>query len=361
MIVGIVGGGQLARMLALAGYPLGLRFLVLDPSPSACAGHVAELIQGAYDDYKKLRQLASQADVVTFDFENVPAKVACFLESLVSVYPPPAALEVAQDRLFEKMLFQELHIPTPPFIAVDSLDALQTAVAQLGLPAMLKTRRLGYDGKGQWLLRISHDIPAAWQKFGSMPLILEGFIPFQREVSMLALRTRQGDTAFYPLVENQHRNGILQLSIAPYLATELELQARQYAIRLLQRLNYVGLLAIEFFVLNGQLLVNEMAPRVHNSGHWSIEGAEVSQFENHLRAILNLPLGITAAIGHSAMLNLIGELPNRNVLLAVPGVHFHAYGKTPKPGRKLGHATLRVNDPIVLQTGLNKLLTLVGK
>lgn len=359
MIVGIVGGGQLARMLALAGYPLGLRFLVLDPSPSACAGHVAELIQGTYDDYKKLKQLASRADVVTFDFENVPAKAACFLESLVPVYPPPVALEVAQDRLFEKTLFQELHIPTPPFVAVDSLDALQTAVAQLGLPAMLKTRRLGYDGKGQWLLRTSHDIPAAWQKLGSMPLILEGFIPFQREVSMLALRNRQDGTAFYPLVENQHRNGILRLSIAPYLATELELQARHYATQLLQQLNYVGVLAIEFFVLNGQLLVNEMAPRVHNSGHWSIEGAEVSQFENHLRAILNLPLGLTAAIGHSAMVNFIGELPDRDTLLAVPGVHFHAYGKTPKPGRKLGHATLRVDDPSALQDKLAKLLTLV--
>ncbi len=361
MIVGIVGGGQLARMLALAGYPLGLRFLILDPSLSACAGHVAELIQGAYDDYHKLKQLASRADVVTFDFENVPAHAARFLERLVPVYPPPMALEIAQDRLLEKTLFQELHIPTPPFVAVDSLDALQTAVAQLGLPAMLKTRRLGYDGKGQWLLRAAHDIPTAWQKLGNMPLILESFIPFQREVSMLALRNQRGETAFYPLVENQHQNGILRLSIAPYPATELEQQAHHYATQLLHHLNYVGLLAIEFFVLNGNLLINEMAPRVHNSGHWSIEGAEVSQFENHLRAILDLPLGITAAVGYSAMLNFIGTLPDRNTWLAVPGVHFHAYGKKPKPGRKLGHATLRANDPSILHDKLAKLLTLVSQ
>jgi 5-(carboxyamino)imidazole ribonucleotide synthase len=359
MRIGIVGGGQLARMLALAGYPLGLRFLVLDPAPDACAGQVAELLQGAYDDQEKLAQLADRVDLVTFDFENVPAVAARFLEQQVLVYPPPLALETAQDRLSEKTLFQELGVPTPPFAAVNSLEALHTAVQQVGLPAVLKTRCLGYDGKGQWLLREPGAIEPAWQALGGVPLLLEGFVPFQREVSLLALRGRQGETAFYPLVENRHQDGILYLSLAPYQDAVLEQQAQAYAGRVLERLGYAGLLAIEFFVLDGQLLANEMAPRVHNSGHWTIEGAETSQFENHLRALLRLPLGSTTARGGSAMLNLIGELPDYNALLAVPGVHVHIYGKAPQPGRKLGHATLRVDAPEVLQDRLAQLLALL--
>jgi 5-(carboxyamino)imidazole ribonucleotide synthase len=358
--LGIVGGGQLARMLALAGYPLGLRFLILDPAPDACAGQVAELLQGAYDDRGMLAQLASRAELATFDFENVPVAAARFLEQHMPVFPPPAALETAQDRLSEKTLFQELGIPTPPFAAVDSLEELHEAVNRTGLPAVLKTRRLGYDGKGQQVLRAIGDYDSAWQAQGGVPLILEGFVPFQREVSALALRGRAGETAFYPLVENRHRDGILRLSTAPYLDPDLENQARDYASRLLERLAYVGLLAIEFFVLDGQLLANEMAPRVHNSGHWSIEGAETSQFENHLRAILGLPLGSTAAIGCTAMLNFIGELPDRPAVLAVPGLHFHDYGKSPRPGRKVGHATLRAADPDTLRARLAKLPPLLG-
>ena len=360
MNLGIVGGGQLARMLALAGYPLGLRFLILDPAPDACAGQVAELLQGAYDDRGMLAQLASRAELATFDFENVPVAAARFLERHMPVFPPPAALETAQDRLSEKTLFQELGIPTPPFAAVDSLEELHEAVNRIGLPAVLKTRRLGYDGKGQQVLRAIGDCDSAWQAQGGVPLILEGFAPFQREVSALALRGRAGETAFYPLVENRHRDGILRLSTAPYLDPDLENQARDYASRLLEKLAYVGLLAIEFFVLDGQLLANEMAPRVHNSGHWSIEGAETSQFENHLRAILGLPLGSTAAIGCSAMLNFIGELPDRPAVLAVPGLHFHDYGKSPRPGRKVGHATLRAADPDTLRARLAKLPPLLG-
>ena len=360
MNVGIVGGGQLARMLALAGYPLDLRFQVLDPAADACAGQVATLLRGDYDAEARLEQLADWAEVVTFDFENVPATAALALERQVAVYPPPGALAVAQDRVTEKTLFWELGIPTPTFATVASLEELHGAVARVELPAVLKTRRLGYDGKGQRVLRAPEDIEPAWRALGGAPLILEGFVPFEREVSVLAVRGRDGATAFYPLVENHHRDGILRLSRAPCLAPELEREGWDYARRLLDRLNYVGLLAVEFFVQDGRLTANEIAPRVHNSGHWTIEGAETSQFENHLRAILGLPLGSTAAIGHSAMVNCIGAMPDRAAALAVAGTHYHAYGKAPRPGRKIGHLTLRTADPATLAEGLKRLLPLVG-
>jgi len=358
MIIGIVGGGQLARMMALAGYPLGLRFLVLDPAPDACAGQVAPLIQGHYDDPDKLVHLSSRCDLVTFDFENVPGAAARLLAQRVPVLPPPAALEMAQDRLAEKTLFQALGIPTPPFAPVDSREQLVAAVDRIGLPAVLKTRRLGYDGKGQRVLNTREDIDAAWQNLKGAPLILEGFVPFQREVSMLAARSRTGETACYPLVENRHREGILRRSLAPADAEGLTAQARDYADRLLTRFEYAGVLAIEFFVLDGRLLANEMAPRVHNSGHWTIEGAETSQFENHLRAILGWPLGAATHRGCSAMVNFIGELPDPTAILKIPGAHFHDYGKAPRPGRKVGHVTLRADDLETLQDRLTQLLPL---
>ncbi|MBK8753749.1 MAG: 5-(carboxyamino)imidazole ribonucleotide synthase [Candidatus Competibacteraceae bacterium] len=360
MNVGIVGGGQLARMLALAGYPLGLCFQILDPATDACAGQVAPLIQGAYDDATRLEALAAWADVVTFDFENVPATAAQVLEQRVAVYPPAGALAVAQDRVAEKTLFWELGIPTPPFATVDCWEELPGAVVQVELPAVLKTRRLGYDGKGQRVIRTVDDLEPAWQALGGVPLILEGFVPFEREVSVLAIRSSSGEIACYPLVENHHRDGILRLSRAPFSGPDLERKGWDYAQRLLNRLDYVGLLAIEFFVKDGRLIANEMAPRVHNSGHWTLEGAETSQFENHLRAILGLPLGATAAVGHSVMLNCIGDLPEPAAVLAMPGAHYHAYGKAPRPGRKVGHLTLRAADPAVLAHRLNRLLPRVG-
>ncbi|TVR58629.1 MAG: 5-(carboxyamino)imidazole ribonucleotide synthase [Candidatus Competibacteraceae bacterium] len=360
MNVGIVGGGQLARMLALAGYPLGLRFQVLDPAADACAGPVAPLIQGDYDAEDGLNRLADWAEVITFDFENVPAAVARTLGSQVAFYPPAKALETAQDRLYEKTLFWELGIPTPAFATVDSLEELHGAVVQVELPAVLKTRRLGYDGKGQRVLRKSEESEAAWRELGGVPLILESFVPFEREVSVLAARGRAGEIAFYPLVENHHRDGILRLSRVPCQAPELEREGWNYARLLLERLDYVGLLAIEFFVQDGRLIANEMAPRVHNSGHWTLEGAETSQFENHLRAILGLPLGSTAMVGHAVMLNAIGTLPDRAAVLATPGAHFHDYGKAPRPGRKVGHLTLRAGHPEDLRAGLERLLPLVG-
>ncbi|HRC73346.1 MAG TPA: 5-(carboxyamino)imidazole ribonucleotide synthase [Candidatus Competibacter sp.] len=360
MKIGIVGGGQLARMLVLAGYPLGFDFKVLDPAPDACAGQVTGLIRSHYDDEIQLDRLADWAEVVTFDFENVPAAAARLLEKKLKVHPSSGVLWVAQDRMYEKGLFWEMDIPTPVFATVDSLEELRDAVVKTGLPAVLKTRRLGYDGKGQRVLRTAEDMEVAWRELGHTPLILEGFVPFEREVSVLAARGRDGGTVCYPLVENHHRDGILRLSRVPCEAPELEREGWGYARRLLERVHYVGLLAIEFFVHEGRLIANEMAPRVHNSGHWTIEGAETGQFENHLRAIAGLPLGSTAARGPCVMLNCIGSMPEPAAVLAVPGAHYHAYGKAPRAGRKVGHITLRAADADGLRQGLERLLPLVG-
>lgn len=346
MLIGILGAGQLGRMLALAGYPLGMRFRFFDPTPDSPAGMLAEQIVAAYNDEAALARFATGLDLVTYEFENVPVRAARFLETLAPVYPPPAALEAAQDRLVEKQFFQRLGIPTPPFAAVDSRTTLETAIVQLGLPAVLKTRRMGYDGKGQAVLRAPQDIATAWDVLGREPLILEGFVDFVRELSVLAVRGRDGAVCCYPVVQNEHAGGILRRSLAPVpeLPAALQALAETYARRALEALDYVGLLAIELFEWNGTLLVNEMAPRVHNSGHWTIEGAATSQFENHLRAVAGLPLGATAARGHAAMLNLIGTLPNTAPILALPDCHLHLYGKAPRAGRKLGHVTVRADS-----------------
>ena len=346
--IGVLGGGQLGRMLALAGYPLGLRFRFLDPAAEAPAEHLADRVAGAYEDIEALELFAAGLDLVTYEFENVPVSTAHFLAQRLPVFPPAAALEAAQDRVAEKTFFQKAGLSTAAFAAVDERPDLTAAVEQLGLPAVLKTRRYGYDGKGQLLLRQPDDVPRAWEKLGGVPLILEGFVAFERELSLLAVRDRNGATAFYPLVENHHREGMLRLSLAPApgLTPALQAEAEEHGRRVLEALNYVGVLAIEFFQVGARkgkasrLLANEMAPRVHNSGHWTIEGAETSQFENHLRAILGLPLGSTAARGPCAMINLIGTVPEPRSLLAIPGAHLHLYGKTPRPGRKLGHLTL---------------------
>jgi 5-(carboxyamino)imidazole ribonucleotide synthase len=361
MIVGVLGGGQLGRMLALAGYPLGLRFRFLDPAADAPAGHLAQLVTGTYEDEMLLRRWAADLHVVTYEFENVPVGAARLLEAHVPVFPPPAALDVAQDRLAEKTFFRRLGIATPPFEPVHSLDELQTAAAHIGLPAVLKTRRFGYDGKGQQVLRVPGDLAPAVEALGDVPLILEGLVPFEREMSIIGVRARDGTTAFYPLVENEHRDGMLHRSTAPAPGTSGDLQAtaEHMARAVLEALDYVGVLAVELFEAGGRLIANEMAPRVHNSGHWTIEGAETSQFENHLRAILGLPLGSTAMRGHTGMLNVIGTLPNTAAVLAVPGAHLHLYGKAPRPGRKLGHVTLQAGDPDTLGRGMTRLSQLI--
>ena len=347
--VGILGGGQLARMLALAGTPLGLRFLVLDPAADACAGQCAPLLVGGYDDGAALEDFASRIDVATFDFENVPAASAQRLAQHVPVYPGPRALATAQDRLAEKTLFRELGIPVPEFAAVDTRESLEAAVTRVGVPAVLKTRRLGYDGKGQFRIRSLDDVEAAWQALGAQApavgLILEAFVPFERELSVVAVRGRDGEFRTWPLTRNWHVDGVLSASLAPATCDPaLAERAHAYARLLAERLDYVGVFALELFCRDGGLLANEMAPRVHNSGHWTIEGAETSQFENHLRAVLGLPLGDTAARGQSCMLNWIGEMPPAGAVLRQPGGHWHDYGKQPRAGRKVGHATLRADD-----------------
>jgi 5-(carboxyamino)imidazole ribonucleotide synthase len=345
--LGILGGGQLGYMLALAGYPLGLHFRFLDPSPEAPVGRIAQRVTADYTDHGALEKFANGLELVTYEFENVPVEAARFLAKRIPVYPPPAALEAAQDRLAEKTLFRNLGIGTTDFLPVSKPVDLEAAVKQLGLPAVLKTSRMGYDGKGQWILRTTEDVSKAKSELPKVAHILERFVPFTRELSVLAVRSLNGETAFYPLIENHHRGGILRLSLAPAPSLEPQIQraAEDIARRVLESLKYVGVLAIEFFEHEGRLLANEMAPRVHNSGHWTIEGAVSSQFENHLRAVLGLPLGSTGPAGHCAMINLIGDLPEPSEVLAVADAHLHFYGKVPRPGRKVGHVTLRAATP----------------
>jgi len=345
MRIGILGGGQLGRMIALAGVPLDLSFRVLDPSRAACAAAVAEHQVGEYEDYAALAEFVAGLDAVTYEFENVPVETARWLSLRLPVYPPPEALEVAHDRYAEKLFFRRIGIPVPPYRAVTTRPDYDEAIREIGLPAVLKTRRFGYDGKGQTVLRTDGDIEPAWTLLGGRPLILEQFVRFDREVSLLGVRGRAGEQAFYPLVENHHRDGILDRSIAPAPHPgSLQSVAERHVGAALNALAYTGVLAIEFFVVGETLFANEMAPRVHNSGHWTIEGAVTSQFENHLRAVLGWPLGDASERCCSAMINLIGRLPARESVLAFPGAHLHLYGKAPRPGRKLGHVTLLADN-----------------
>jgi 5-(carboxyamino)imidazole ribonucleotide synthase len=379
--IGILGGGQLGYMLALAGYPLGLHFRFFDPSPEAPVGRIASRVTAEFSDEAALEKFANGLELVTYEFENVPVAAVRFLAERVPVFPPPAALEAAQDRLREKRLFLDLGIPTTEFAPVADREALDAAAKKVGLPAILKTCRMGYDGKGQWLLRTAEDVarakdelpPSETGSAGILPalrkpsspvdtqddasFILERFVKFTRELSVLAVRARTGETSVYPLVENHHRGGILRLSLAPAprLDPAIQSAAEDAANRVFDELGYVGVLAIEFFEQDGRLLANEMAPRVHNSGHWTIEGALTSQFENHLRAVVGLPLGSTHALGSSAMLNLIGELPNPAEVLAIRDAHLHLYGKSPRAGRKLGHITLRAASAEQLASRLAEL------
>jgi len=356
MKIGIIGAGQLGRMLALAGYPLGLRFVFLDQSEDAPGAQVGRIIAGAFDDPKGLAELARAVDVVTFDVENVPVDAIREIAAKKTFLPPPAALGASQDRLDEKTLFRKLRIPTPEFQAVDSREDLLAAAGRIGLPGVLKTRRLGYDGRGQYFLRQRADLDIAWDTLGKVPLIYEGFVDFSREVSIIGVRSTRGEVACYPLSANTHAAGILRHSIAPYRSAGLQRQAEGYLKRLFKHFDYAGVLTIEFFVKRGRLIANEMAPRVHNSGHWTIEGAATSQFDNHIRAILGLPLGSTRPIGHSAMVNFIGEIPSAASILKIPGVHFHSYGKEPRPNRKLGHCTIVSGSAAARDKALRQLL-----
>jgi 5-(carboxyamino)imidazole ribonucleotide synthase len=358
--VAVLGGGQLGRMLGLAGIPLGVGFRFLDPTPDACAGPLGPLVVGALGDEAALAEVAAGATVATYEWEGVPSDAARFLEPTLPVRPGPRPLDVAQDRLAEKDTFRQLGIGVAEYAAVDDRDGLARALDEVGAPAILKTRRGGYDGKGQVVLRdaTSASVDAAWSELSDAgPLILEAKVPFARELSILAGRALDGTTALYPLVENVHHDGILRVSRAPAPRVDAALsdQAVSIAAKLLDDLDYVGVLAVELFEADGKLLANEIAPRVHNSGHWTIEGAETSQFENHLRAVLGWPLGSTAARGHSAMVNCIGEMPDRDMVLGVPGAHLHDYGKTPRAKRKVGHVTLTASTPEELEARLDQL------
>ncbi|MDD5216190.1 MAG: 5-(carboxyamino)imidazole ribonucleotide synthase [Methylococcales bacterium] len=360
MKVGILGGGQLARMIALAGYPLGIRFIFLDPSVGACATTLGSHLHGDYHDENLLAELAKRADVVTYEFENVPAKVASFLESHTQVYPPAKALAVAQDRLVEKNFLNDLGIPTAPYADITTFESLQTAMEKIGYPAILKTRTQGYDGKGQSVLKSAADLKSSWQKLEGLPAIVEGFVNFKREVSIIAVRSVSGELAFYPLSENVHKGGILRVSESRE-NDAMQTKAEDYATRLMKALDYVGVLALELFEVDGELVANEFAPRVHNSGHWTIEGAETSQFENHLRAILDLPLGSTAAVGNVAMVNFIGGKPENEDVLKIPNTHLHLYGKAPRKGRKIAHATIRAKTVEELEPLKKRLVKLADE
>jgi 5-(carboxyamino)imidazole ribonucleotide synthase len=356
--VGIIGGGQLGRMLALAGHDLGIACTTLDPDPGSPAAAVAPAIVGGYDDGDRLADLADRADVVTYEFENVPVGAARLVEERRPVFPPTAALEAAQDRLAEKQLFERVGLAVSPWTAVDSFASLEAGLARLGTPAVLKTRRLGYDGKGQAVIHDPVLAEDAWRSIGEVACTLESFVDFDRELSIVAARGRDGDLAAFPLVENHHREGILRITRAPApgLTPALQDAAEAHAHAVMAELGYVGVLAIELFQVGGRLLGNEMAPRVHNSGHWTIEGAEVSQFEAHLRAVTGLPVGSTQPIGVSAMVNLIGEMPDPAEVLAIRGAHLHDYGKRPRPGRKLGHVTVRADAEDELESRLRSVL-----
>jgi 5-(carboxyamino)imidazole ribonucleotide synthase len=345
-------------MLALAGHDLGIACTTLDPAAGSPAAAVASALVGAYDDRERLAELASGVDVVTYEFENVPVEAARFVERIRPVFPPPEALEAAQDRRAEKELFERVGLPVSPWEAVDSLAAIDAVLDRLGTPAVLKTRRLGYDGKGQAVIHDPLLAEDAWRSVGEVPCTLESFVAFDRELSIVAVRGRGGETVAYPLVENHHRGGILRLTRAPApgLTPAMQRVAEGHAHAVMAELGYVGVLAIELFQVGEQLLGNEMAPRVHNSGHWTIEGAETSQFEQHLRAVTGLPLGPTDPLGVSAMVNLIDDMPDRARVFEVPGAHLHDYGKEPRPGRKLGHVTVRADTEAVLGERLDALL-----
>jgi 5-(carboxyamino)imidazole ribonucleotide synthase len=358
--IGVLGGGQLGRMLGLAGIPLGFRFQFLDPAADACAAATGELLQAAFDDTTAARELAQQVDVATFDFENVPESTARALEAICPLFPGAGALGASQDRLVEKDLLTSLGASLPSYHAVSSRTDLLDGLDRLAYPAVLKTRRFGYDGKGQALLRDAEDLERAWQQLGDSPLILESFVPFEAECSLLGVRGRSGQTRFWPLTRNIHSGGILALSMPGEFGAELQDTAERIMTSLMDQLDYVGVLTMEFFLLEGELLFNEFAPRVHNSGHWTIDGADCSQFENHLRAISGLPLGSTAMTGRSLMFNWIGQMPSRARAMEIPGLHWHDYGKQARPGRKIGHATVTAPSMRDLQDRARQLADIAG-
>ncbi|MFT5424481.1 MAG: 5-(carboxyamino)imidazole ribonucleotide synthase [Phycisphaerales bacterium] len=384
-ILAILGGGQLARMMAQAAEPMGVRCRVLDPSEHPSAARFAEHVRTDYDDPAGLAQLAQGAAAVTYEWENVPAESAERLAESVPVHPAPIALRTAQDRQHERELFARLGVPLPRTQTIDSLDELTSAFAVgFPTPCLLKARRMGYDGKGQFLLSSPGDAPAAWDAMGGDRIVaggsgggiaggavLDAFVDFVRELSIIACRGNDGSIEVYPLTQNTHRGGILRLSIAPAPNVEphFERLAREHIAAIMSELEYVGVMALELFEVPGErgapstLVANEIAPRVHNSGHWTIEGAQTSQFANHVRAVLGLPLGsasVNPAAPVSAMVNAVGALPRPEAVNATPGAVLHDYEKTPRPGRKVGHTTITASTPEELRARLERFTRIVG-
>ena len=351
--IGILGGGQLGRMLALAAARLGFKCHVFCPQPDSPAFDVVHRVTCAdYTDTAALDRFASDVDVVTYEFENVPAETATFLSARVPVLPDPNVLATTQDRLLEKKFVTGLGISTAPFAAVSKPEELAAALERVGRPAVLKTRRFGYDGKGQVKIRQGDDLERIWAELGTKSAILEAFVPFEREISVVAARAADGQVECFDVTENEHRDHILKVSRAPArIPDTLADEARCIASRIATALNYVGVLAVEMFVVQGasgpSVLVNEIAPRVHNSGHWTLDGASISQFEQHIRAIAGWPLGKPLRHGHVTMTNLIGdEINTYEEWLTVPGATVHLYGKgAARPGRKMGHVTEVVPFP----------------
>lgn len=357
--IGMLGGGQLGLMLASAALPLGIRTVFLEDAPNSPARLLGKVYSSEqFDDF------AASCDIFTLEFENTPLKSAQYLQDNKNLYPPANALYIAQDRLNEKNLFNELGIQTVPFMAVNSKADIETAAQQMGLPLVLKTTRGGYDGKGQFVVKTAEQFDEAWAELGEAtkhaPLIAEGFINFLREVSIIAVRGQNGEIRYYPLVQNEHHQGILARTTVPAPnSDDLTAQAQDNIKKLLEHLNYVGVLTLELFVTPDGLLANEIAPRVHNSGHWSIEGAVCSQFENHMRAVAGLPLGDTAVVKPSVMLNVIGQYPDLAQVLAVDGVHVHNYDKEEREGRKIGHITVMPTDSRQLEATVAKVVALL--
>ncbi len=359
--IGILGGGQLARMMALAGYPLGLEFVFFDPSASACAGQVGELMVADYHNELALEEFCKRVDVVTLDFENVPVASLRYIKKRKPVFPEPDILEVAQDRYLEKSFCSKHGIPTTAFELVNSRSELMFAAKKFGYEGILKTRRMGYDGKGQYQINKAESINQIPDEIFHSPLILEQKVNFDREVSVVVVRNAQGEVKTWPLCENKHKNGILTTTIVPAKQGPLDKETEAHAVTLSHVLNYVGVLVVEFFQTDSRVMVNEMAPRVHNSGHWSIEGAHTSQFENHLRAGLGLPLGSTAMNGGmAAMLNWIGAFPDNVLSISEEHLYWHIYGKEPKEGRKIGHSTILASDPQKLHDRIVNLVRKLG-
>ncbi len=362
MKVGIIGGGQLAQMLAEAGRRLGMTFQFICPDEQACAKSHGTLICSNYTDSGAYDELLAWADVITYEFEQIPYSVMESLEQKIKLYPSALALKMSSDRLFEKRMFNDLGIETAQFLPVNSLEDLEKAVEVIGRPSILKTRTQGYDGKGQVVVRDTSDLSSVWNTLNQVPCILESMIDFENEYSIIAACNQRGEVVFYPLTENHHREGILRLSLC-LNESPLQSQAEALVTKVIRELNYVGVITLEMFQVGSSLIANEIAPRVHNSGHWTQDGANVCQFENHLRAVCDLPLVPPELSAPSAMVNLIGQTPSKHHLETLGPICHHIYGKASRPGRKLGHINITQEKitQAAFQHILKKLLSLVGE